>query len=168
MTYDFTGKTALITGAAGSLGRAVTQMFAASGASLILVDRSQERLDELAAALDGRAALTVTADVGDPASVEALFKRAQAHFGRVDMVAHTVGGYEFGEPVHRGDLGAYDRMMALNARPVYVLAGRAARHMLEHGGGKIVIVLARAALKGAANHAAYAASKAAAQRIMEA
>ncbi|MGQ9909476.1 MAG: SDR family NAD(P)-dependent oxidoreductase [Candidatus Flexifilum sp.] len=168
MSYDFSGKTALITGAAGSLGRAVTETFAANGASLILVDRSQERLDALAAGLVGRTVLTVAADVGDPDSVEALFERAEAHFGRIDMLAHTVGGYEFGEPVHRGDLGVYDRMMALNARPVYVLAGRAARHMLERGGGKIVIVLARAALKGTANHAAYTASKAAAQRVMEA
>lgn len=168
MTYDFTGKTVLITGAAGNLGRAVTQTFADGGASLILADRSEERLADLAARLPGRDVLVTTADLADPAAVDALFAQAETRFGRVSVLAHTVGGYEAGEPVHQGDLGVYDRMMALNARPVYLLGGRAARHMLDHGGGKIVIVLARAAFKGTANHAGYTASKAAAQRIMEA
>jgi len=168
MTYDFTGKTVLITGAAGSVGRAVTHTFASGGANLILVDRTQERLDELAATLTERTVMVSTADVADPAAVDTLFQQAEARFGRVDVLAHTVGGYEFGTPVHQGDLDVYDRMMALNARPVYVIGGRAARHMLDQGGGRIVIVLARAAFKGTANHAAYTASKAAAQRIMEA
>jgi len=58
--------------------------------------------------------------------------------------------------------------MALNARSVYVTCGAAARHMVERGtAGSIVVVLARAALKGAKNQAAYTASKAAAQRVVE-
>lgn len=162
-------RTILITGAAGNLGRAVTAVFAAAGSQLVLVDRSAERLAEVAAAYPDQRVLTAAADLTDPAAIAALLTDAAARFGRVDAVAHTVGGYEAGQPVHTGDAAVFDRMFALNVTPVYTVLGAAARHMLATGGGgKLVAVLARAAQKGTANHAAYTASKAAAQRIIEA
>ncbi len=83
-------------------------------------------------------------------------------------MAHTVGGYSAGQPVHETPQAVWDRMFHLNVKPVYVVGGRIARHMLDHAvRGSLVFVLARASLKGAANAAAYTASKAAAQRIME-
>jgi NAD(P)-dependent dehydrogenase (short-subunit alcohol dehydrogenase family) len=80
---------------------------------------------------------------------------------------HTVGGYASGSAVTDGDIDQFEQMMNLNALPVLLVGGEVAQHMQASGGGKIVIVLARAAFKGTAKHSAYTASKAAAQRIME-
>jgi NAD(P)-dependent dehydrogenase (short-subunit alcohol dehydrogenase family) len=171
MAGQFEGKVALITGASGNLGQAVTRRFARDGAKLVLVDRNAEKLKALADTMqsDYQAESFVTsADLSDPAAVAKLFNDAAGAFGQVDVVTHTVGGYDAGKNVADLDLDVWDKMMNLNARPVYLIGGQAAKHMLEKGvAGKIVFVLARASLKGAAGSSAYTASKAAAQRVME-
>lgn len=167
MAGEFEGKVAVITGASGNLGRAVCRRFAAGGARLVLVNRSAERPQALAAEL-GVETLVQAADLGDLAAVETVIAETVARFGQIDILAHTVGGYEAGSPVQAVDLGMLDRMFNLNARPVFITCGAVARHMVNSGAaGKIVVVLARSALKGSSNHSAYTASKAAAQRIME-
>jgi NAD(P)-dependent dehydrogenase (short-subunit alcohol dehydrogenase family) len=167
MAGEFEGKVAVITGAAGNLGRAVSKRFADGGARLVLVERSAERLEVLAAELAVES-LVQTADLTDVAAVDAMVSAVEARFGQIDILAHTVGGYVAGKPVHDVDLEMLDKAFNLNVRPVYITCGRIARHMVEHNvQGKIVIVLARSALKGSNNHGAYNASKAAAQRIME-
>lgn len=167
MSGEFEGKVVVITGAAGNLGRAVARRFADGGARLVLVDRSAERLQALAQELAVES-LIQTTDVGSPEAVDTMVSEIEARFGQIDVLAHTVGGYAAGQPVQALDLDILDKMMNLNVRPVYVTAGRIARHMVENNvQGKIVIVLARAALKGSKNGSAYTASKAAAQRVME-
>jgi NAD(P)-dependent dehydrogenase (short-subunit alcohol dehydrogenase family) len=164
------GMVVMVTGAAGNLGAALARRFAADGARLVLVDRSAERLQALAAELieaHGAETLTTSADLGDPAAVDALMAEVLAHYERLDVLAHTVGGYEAGATVADGDLALWERMFAINTRPVLVMGGRTARQMQAQGGGRIVFVLARSALQGTARHSAYAASKAAAQRVME-
>lgn len=170
MTDTFAGKTVMITGVTGALGQATAARFAAAGANLVVTRHSVGGIDTLMADLNvpGERYLSVSADVTDPASVEAALAQAAARFGQVDALVHTVGGYSAGQPVHAGDLDMWEKMMALNARAVYVTCGAVARHMVEGGvRGSVVVVLARAALKGGKNQAAYAASKAAAQRVVE-
>ena len=167
MAGEFEGKVAAITGAAGNLGSAVSRRFASGGARLVLVDRSADRLNTLAVEL-GVECLIQTTDLGDLAAVEAMVAEIEAHYGKIDILVHTVGGYASGQPVHAVDLEVLDHMFNLNVRPVYVTCGRVARHMVDNNvAGKIVIVLARSGLKGSTNHGAYTASKSAAQRIME-
>lgn len=167
MTGEFAGKVAVVTGATGNLGSAVVRAFAAQGAKLVLVDRSAERMDKLAAEIGGET-LSVLADLGVTASVDQLVGEVEARFGHMDVLAHTVGGFESGAKVYESDYAVMERMFSLNVRPVYLMAGRAARHMIEKNvQGKIVVVLARGALKGFGGGAAYTASKAAAQRVIE-
>ncbi|MBW4437369.1 MAG: SDR family NAD(P)-dependent oxidoreductase [Pleurocapsa minor GSE-CHR-MK-17-07R] len=167
MSGEFKGKTVLVTGAAGNLGQAVSRRFADGGAQLVLVDRSAERLAELAKAL-GVKSLQANVDLSDADAVDKLIAEAEAKFGGIDVLAHTVGGYDSGKTVADADREIMEKMFALNVWPVYITGGAVAKHMLKRGqGGKIVFVLARASLKGSAKHSAYTASKAAAQRIME-
>lgn len=163
---DYASKVVLITGANGGLGQGVVRRYADAGATLVL---GQRGADPLQACPDGPVnCYTVGLDATDPASVDAAVRQIEAQPGRIDVLAHTVGGYAAGQPVHEAGLDVWDKMMALNAKAVYVTAGRVARHMVERDiSGSMVVVLAKAALKGSRNHAAYAASKAAAQRIVE-
>lgn len=170
MDSTFAGKTVLITGANGALGQAVVTRYAAAGANLALVEHHGGGLDALMARLSVPAErwLALTANATDPASISDAVAQAAARFGHVDALAHTVGGYSAGDPAHETGLDVWDKMMALNARAVYVTCGAAARHMLERGvRGSMVVVLARAALSGSKNQSAYTASKAAAQRVVE-
>jgi NAD(P)-dependent dehydrogenase (short-subunit alcohol dehydrogenase family) len=100
--------------------------------------------------------------------MQAAVAQIAAHYGRIDALAHTVGGFGGGQAVHGVDLDIWNRMMTLNATSLYITAGTVANTMLQSGnGGSIVAVLARHALEGQKNHAAYGASKAAAQRIIQ-
>ena len=163
----FDGKVVLVTGASGNLGQVVAREFAAQRAKLVLVAREAEALKALAGELQTES-MTEAADLGDPASVDALVERIEARFGGIDVLVHTVGGYAAGKPVHETDVDVLEKMINLNVRPIFVTAGRVAKSMVARGaGGKIVVVLAKSALKGSARNAAYTASKAAAQRIVE-
>jgi NAD(P)-dependent dehydrogenase (short-subunit alcohol dehydrogenase family) len=167
MPGEFAGKVVVITGAAGGLGSAVTRRFAAEGARLVLVERSAEKLARIAAEVGGDV-LTIPADLSDAAAVERVVTQTEARFGQIDALAHTVGGFEAGAKVYDSGYDALERMFALNTRPVYLTAGRVARHMVEQNiPGRIVVVLARGGLKGFSGGAAYTASKAAAQRVIE-
>jgi len=159
------GKVAVVTGANGNVGQAVSRLFAAEGAQVVLVGLNAADVAGLARELNGRVA---SADVTDTASVNDAVEQIAAEVGRIDILVHTVGGFAMGSPVHESGLDIWDKMMALNARSLYVTAGRVARHMVENEvQGKIVGILARNAFKGTARSAAYSASKAAAQRIIE-
>ncbi|MDX1990738.1 MAG: SDR family oxidoreductase [bacterium] len=167
---DLTGKTVIVTGATGNVGSAVVRGFAAAGARVVLVDTNAERVAALIAELGAAEGhhLGFPADLSDPASVDELLARVVDHFGPVHALAHTVGGYAAGTPVHETSVDLFDKQIALNARMVYVVAGKVAKSMLDHNvQGSITVIIARSALKGTANHAAYTASKAAALRIME-
>lgn len=159
-------QTYMITGASGNVGRAVAHAFAQAGANLVLVDMQIEPLQALIADLAAEPSRfrPFAVDLSDPSAIDHLL----ADIGQVNGLVHTVGGFAMGDPVHAGNLDVFDRMMNLNARIVYLLAGKVAKHMITHGTkGSISIVLARSAGKGAKNQAAYVASKAAATRIME-
>jgi NAD(P)-dependent dehydrogenase (short-subunit alcohol dehydrogenase family) len=165
MPGEFDGKVVMVTGANGGLGSAVVRQFYAAGASLALIERQASPLPDGADAANW---LSIPADVTDKASVPAAVVQIVSHYGQIDVLAHTVGGYASGKAVHDVDLDIWDKMMRLNALSVYVTAGTVAAHMLERQvSGRIVVVLARHAFDGAKNHSAYAASKAAAQRIVE-
>lgn len=165
MAGIFSGKVVIVTGANGNIGQAVARRFAAEDATLVLVGRKAE---ELAAIADELKGMVGVADVTDEASVDALVKQVEAAHGKIDVLAHTVGGFAPGKPVHESALETFDKMMNLNARSVWVTCARVAKHMVDNKvEGHITAVLSKNAYKGTAKSGAYAASKAAAQRILE-
>lgn len=153
----------LITGAAGALGRAVAQRFAADGARLALLDRDPAVLQQLFP----QAAFTDAVDITDEAAVAATVQRAVAALGRIDALVHVAGGFEMGEGVAAMTRASWDRMMSLNAWSFVALATPVVAQMKLQGGGSIVAVSAAAAGGGQALKGAYIASKSALQRLVE-
>jgi NAD(P)-dependent dehydrogenase (short-subunit alcohol dehydrogenase family) len=162
---DFTGKTALITGAAGALGSATAKAFADAGARLVVVDLAEDRLNELYGGRDG--VLIAAADLTRAESVKAMVDKAIAHYGRIDVVANVAGGFAMGPEVHETPEKDWDFMLNLNARSVFLMAQALIPHMRAQGGGKMVNVAARAALAGKGKMAPYIVSKAAVVRLTE-
>jgi NAD(P)-dependent dehydrogenase (short-subunit alcohol dehydrogenase family) len=163
---DFAGRTVLVTGATGNLGRAVAAAFAARGANLGLLDRSVERLEAAYGKAEEKR-LYLPADLLDAAQVESAAKSAMDHFGRIDVLCDIAGGFRMGAPVHATSDGDWNFMFDVNARTVLHAARAVVPRMLAGGGGKIVNVGAFSAQKGAANMAAYVAAKSAVIRLTE-
>jgi NAD(P)-dependent dehydrogenase (short-subunit alcohol dehydrogenase family) len=167
--YDFTGKVAMITGASGNLGSALAHAFRAAGARLVLVDRHEDLLrDAFPDLIDvPDCLLTACANLTDVDQVDEAISPAIERFGRVDVLANTVGGYRAGTPLHETPVETLDFMLDLNARTVFIISRAAIPHMIRQKSGKIIHLAARPGLAGRANMAAYSASKAAVIRITE-
>lgn len=171
MADELRGKVIVVTGAAGNVGRGVVAALASAGACLALVDRSAKHLADVINTLlggDTECFKGFPVDLNHEDAIDNLMDHMVDQFTQIDGLVHIAGGYGGGTPVHETPVSEFDRLMSLNARLVYLVCGRVARQMVETATpGSISIVLARAGLKGGRNHAAYAASKAAATRIME-
>ena len=160
-------ETVVVTGAAGNLGRAVVDAFAARGANLVLVDL---RRQALAARFgdEGVRRLFVAADLASLADAKRVADEAVARFGRIDVLCNLAGGFRMGEPVHETADATWQFLFDVNAKSVLNMARAIVPHMLAARGGRIVNVGAYAALKAAANMGAYAASKSVVIRLTEA
>jgi len=167
--FDFSDRVVMVAGASGNLGQAVALAFQAAGAKLVLLDRGTDRLPalfpELASSLDHL--LIGTVDATDAEAVAGAVEQAAAHFGRIDVLANTVGGWRGGKATHETPLETWDFLLDLNARSAFVLSRAVVPQMLAQGLGKIVHTAARAGVKGTSKSAAYSASKSAVIRLVE-
>jgi NAD(P)-dependent dehydrogenase (short-subunit alcohol dehydrogenase family) len=149
-------RVALVTGATGGLGGAITSALLGAGLKVVGVGRSEASGARLRDTLGDPTGLrTVAGDMTTETGVASLFAEA----GDVGVLVNVAGGFDMG-PVIETSLEAWDRLMALNARTVFLTCRQAFRSMGE-GGGAIVNIGARPALGGAPGLSAYAASKAA-------
>ncbi|MGD9943005.1 MAG: SDR family oxidoreductase [Burkholderiaceae bacterium] len=159
---------ALITGAAGQLGRAVSMRFAASGHRLILVDRDTSALQPLlGSALRSDAVELAAADLLQVEQVQAAVAAGLARFGRIDILCHLAGGFRMGPAVHETPPGDWQFLMDLNAGSLLNVARAVIPAMIRQGGGRVVTVGAGAAQRGGAQMGAYAASKSSLMRLTE-
>jgi len=167
--FDFTGKVAMITGASGNLGLAVTRAFHDAGAKLAIIERQKDHLVKMYPDLvdSPDCFMSGCADLTDRDEVSGVVSAAIERFGRIDAFVNTVGGFRAGSPLHETPLETFDFMLNLNARTTYITSQCVIPHMLNQGSGSIIHFAARPGLKGKANQAAYSASKAAVIRLTE-
>ena len=159
------GKCVLITGAAGGIGSATARAFARAGARVALVDLDGQALGALAAELaesSGRPPEwfpVLTGDVSDAADVERYMSAAAGAMGGLDALFNNAGVEGLVAAVQDYDDDAYERVMRINVRGVWLNLKRAASLMLERGGGSIVNTGSGASLLGLPFMSAYVASK---------
>ncbi len=167
--FDFSNQVVMVAGASGNLGAAVARTFHAARAGLVLIDRATDRLPGLFPELAGSPEhlLLGSVDAMDAESVERAVEAVLERFGRIDVLANTVGGYRAGTPIHETPPETWDFMLDLNARTAFMLSRAVVPAMLQRGRGKIVHVASRAGLAGGAKAAAYSAGKSAVIRLVE-
>ena len=159
---EWSERVAIVTGAGGNLGRALSHALAAAGARLALFDRDEAALAAARAQLPSACEVAIEAlDLAEPRAVAAAVAATRARFGRIDALANVAGGFVMGPPVHETSDSDWDLMLAVNARTVFNLCRAVVPTMLEQGDGRIVNVAARAAVTGQAFMAPYCVSKAA-------
>ena len=160
-------RTVIVTGAAGTLGKAVTAAFADLGENLVLVDLNRAALEKAFGSENDRR-LFAPANLLEIAETSGVAQAALARFGRIDVLCNIAGGFRMGETVHETSDENWNFLFDINARTVLHAVRAVVPHMLSAGDGKIVNVGAFAAQKGAALMAAYTASKATVIRMTEA
>src|SRR5882672_11806571 len=150
------GKVVLVTGANGGLGVNVTQAFLDAGATVIGTSRKIQQAD-----FKSPGFTAMPADISTRAGATVLIDQVIARCARIDVLAHTVGGFAGGQSIAETDDVTFQRMFDLNLNCVFHILRAALPHLRETGTGRIVAIGSRAALEPGAGVGAYSASKAA-------
>lgn len=164
---NFSGKTVIVTGAAGNLGKAVAAAFAGLGANLVLVDLKRESLVAVFGAENGQRVFA-PANLLEMPGASVMAQTALSRFGRIDVLCNIAGGFRMGETVHETSDENWNFLFDINTRTVLHAVRAVVPHLLAAGGGKIVNIGAFAAQKGVAQMGAYTASKGTVIRMTEA
>ncbi len=152
------GKVAIVTGAGSGIGKAAAKLFAAEGAKVVCADVSGA---EAATAMEiGPAqAAAMTVDVAKAADVRGMMERTKALYGRLDVLFNNAGIEGKPAPTTEYDEEDFDRVLAVNARGVFLGMKYGIPLMLETGGGSVINTASVAGLVGFPGLVAYTASK---------
>jgi len=153
------GKVAIITGGAGGIGRAAGALFAAEGASVLLVDLDEAALQEAVRATSSNQVSYHVADVTRAADNQAMFACATERYGGVDVFLANAGVEGDVRPIEAQDEARFDQVIAVNVKGVFLGLQSAFPALKARGGGSIVITSSVAGVKGAAGVAPYVTSK---------
>ena len=150
------GKVVLVTGANGGLGTYVTQAFLDAGATVVGTSRKIQQSD-----FNNPNFTALPAEVSTREGAQTLVDTVVARFGRVDVLAHTVGGFAGGQSLADTDDATFQRMFDLNLNCVFHTLRAAVPALRKSGNGRIIAIGSRAAVEPGAGVGAYSASKAA-------
>jgi len=150
------GKVVLVTGANGGLGAYVTQAFLDAGATVVGTSRKIQQSDFCSPSFTA-----MPAEISEREGTESLVDQLVARFGRLDVLAHTVGGFAGGQSIADTDDDTFQRMFDLNLNSVFHILRASIPALRQTGNGRIIAIGSRAALEPGAGVGAYSASKAA-------
>ena len=162
---NFTGKTALITGAASGMGAATAREFRAAGGQVVIVDRNEQLAAQVAGEID--AGLPVAGDVSDPAFCAHAVETALQRYGRLDVLVNAAGIIVRADALGTSD-EQWQRVMNVNVNGVFYMSRAAIGPMKRQGHGVIVNFGSIWGSVGAAGVVAYCASKGAVHQITRA
>jgi NAD(P)-dependent dehydrogenase (short-subunit alcohol dehydrogenase family) len=158
------GKVAVVTGAAGGIGSAISSLLAAEGAAVVVADLDGDAARRRAGMLQdgGLQAVGLALDIADPESVASVVDDVVSTLGRIDLLvnnaAATTNAQRHDGPLAELDDAVWDVQFGVNAKGTMLMTRAVLRHMLTRGSGVFVHIASEAALTGAAG-IAYASSK---------
>src|SRR6266536_992771 len=150
------GKVVLVTGANGGLGTSVTQAFLDAEATVVGTSRKIKQSEFISANFTA-----ISGDISNGVGAQRVVDETVSKFGRLDVLAHTVGGFAGGWSVADTDDAIFRQMFDLNLSATFYLLKAAIPVLRKSGNGQIIAVGSRAAVEPGANVGAYSASKAA-------
>jgi NAD(P)-dependent dehydrogenase (short-subunit alcohol dehydrogenase family) len=155
------GKSVVITGAASGIGRATAIRFAAEGARLVIGDRNEQRLEEVAGAIrsGGGTVVSAAGDISRKDVAESLIELAIANHGHIDALINNAGIMDHFQGVGELSDEIWREVFATNVDGPMYTSRRTVPHMIQHGGGSIVNISSMSGYSGASAGAAYTASK---------
>ncbi|MCA1493883.1 SDR family oxidoreductase [Sinorhizobium alkalisoli] len=164
MNDELKGKVAAITGAASGIGLECARSLIAADATVVLIDRAEERLMQLCAELGPRA-IPLVIDLMDARAVDGMAERILEGAGGLDIFHANAGAYIGGE-VATGDPDAWDGMLNLNINAAFRSVRAVLPHMIEQKGGDIILTSSIAGIVPVVWEPIYTASKFAVQAFV--
>jgi 3-oxoacyl-[acyl-carrier protein] reductase len=156
LTFDFSGRTVVVTGGARGVGRAIGQHFRAAGATVFLVDYDN---DEVAAAAKEMNAIGLPADVSRTADVNQVMEQVISDTGRIDVLVNNAGILRDGMLWKLTDED-YESVMAVHAGGTFRFTRAAVPHFRRQGSGRIINVTSYTGLHGNPGQSNYSMAKA--------
>jgi 3-oxoacyl-[acyl-carrier protein] reductase len=156
LTFEFVGRTVVVTGAARGVGRAIAEQFQHAGASVVCVDTDEDAVTETAKEIG---AIALVADISSTEQTEGLFERVVADTGRVDVIVNNAGILRDGMLWKLTD-EQWDAVIAVHTGGTFRMTRAAVPHFRRQGGGRIINVTSYSGLHGNIGQANYAAAKA--------
>ena len=164
--FDLSGKVAVVTGAGRGMGRYMALDLARYGADLVLCSRTLSELEAVSGDVEalGRKALVVRTDVGQIAEIERMTFMAVERFGRIDILVNNAGMNvpQWAEEVTEE---AWDRIMNVNVKGVFLCAQTVGKVMIRQKKGKIINISSQAGGVGLIKRSAYGSSKGAINQL---
>jgi 3-oxoacyl-[acyl-carrier protein] reductase len=156
--FDLTGRTALVTGASGGIGREIARALHAQGAAVVLSGTRSEALESLKGEL-GIRVHALTCDLHDPTSVEALPRSAEAEAGKIDILVNNAGITRDNLFLRMKDT-EWDEVIAVDLTAAFRLSRAVLRGMMKNRWGRIINITSVIGATGNAGQGNYAAAKA--------
>jgi len=161
--FDLRGQVAVITGSSKGIGRAAAEIMAALGAKVVISSRKAQVCEEVAAGIRnaGGEAISIPCNISRRDEIAGLVKGAIETWGKIDTLVCNAAVNPYFGPLAGISDDAFDKIMSSNIKSNLWLCNLALPHMVEQGGGSVVIVSSVGGLRGSAQLGAYGISKAA-------
>ncbi|HUD90709.1 SDR family oxidoreductase [Sphingobium sp.] len=168
--FDLTGRVCIVTGSSRGIGKAVATAFAQQGGSVTISARNGAACEEVAAEIDAlvgrQAAIAVSANIGKKADLENLVETTVRHFGRLDvMVCNAASNPAYG-PMAELEDDQFRKLFENNILATHWLIQMASKHMIEHGGGSVIVMSSIGGMRGSKLIGGYNVTKAADLQIV--
>ena len=158
MTSPLQGKAAIVTGAGGGIGRAISVAFAQAGARVACVDLNLKNA-EASARLAGEGSVAIQCDVASEADTKAAVERAAKAFGRLDILLNGAAMTDPSASVLDLDLAAWNNVFATNVGGAFLMSRWSIPHMVAAGGGSIIHIASQLGTVGTPGRVAYCSTK---------
>ncbi|MBT5228561.1 MAG: SDR family oxidoreductase [Proteobacteria bacterium] len=161
-SFDLQGKTAIVTGGAGGLGRSMVATLAAAGANVVVASRNQENISKIADAINQKdqTALAIGVDITNEDQVDSLIEQTVAAFGSVDIIVNNAGRWGKSHKAEDTPLDEWRDVVEQNLTGVLIPCLAAGKQMIKQGSGKIINISSTAGSKGNPGQLHYSAAKA--------
>ena len=159
--FDLTGRVALVTGGSKGLGAAMAAGLASAGADLVLASRTLSEVEEVAAEIArdyGHQAIGVSADVSQPADVDAMVQTALKKFGKIDILINNAG-INIRGPIDELTFDQFRKVQEINVDGLWLCSKAVVPHMKEASYGRIINMASTLGVVGLSNRTPYTASK---------
>ena len=154
--FSLDGKVAVVTGGASGIGAAIVDAYAATGATVVVLDKAVEAAQHKVD--DGTAAAAIGCDVTSEQSVIDAVDAVHVQFGRIDVLVNSAGIAVI-DPAEQLTVKDLDQTMAINLRGAFLVSQQVGRIMLAQGSGTVISLASQAATIALPGHLAYCASK---------
>ena len=140
ISFDLTGKVAVVTGASSGLGQQFARALSEQGCDVAILARRKERLEEFSKELkqNGQDCLPVSCDVTDEESIKNAIKAVVDHFGKIDILVNNAGVVEYSSGLHDHTTAQWDKVLDTDLKGVFLMAREVSTIMMKQKYGRII------------------------------